>query len=131
MKNRERFAFSVPTLKISHPLKRNHRNVLLQEILSFPTLCQYFVQLLEFIYKQFPESIIYHYMGDILLADSDKDTLEYFTKLKITVAPEKKIQRGDSFSYLGYKISQQNIQPKIVQFCRNQLQALNDFFFKN
>lgn len=42
-----------------------------------PTLCQYFEQqLLEIIFRQFPQSIIYHYIIDILLADSDVDTLE-------------------------------------------------------
>lgn len=41
------------------------------------TLCQYFEQqLLEIIFRQFPQSIIYHYINDILLADSDVDTLE-------------------------------------------------------
>ena len=45
-------------------------------MLNSPTLCQYFVQqLLEIIYRQFPQSIIYHYM-DILLADSYTETLE-------------------------------------------------------
>jgi hypothetical protein len=29
---------------------------------------------------QFPQSIIYHYMGDILLADSDADILEKMFK---------------------------------------------------
>lgn len=33
-------------------------------------------QLLEIIFRQFPQSIIYHYINDILLADSDTDTLE-------------------------------------------------------
>lgn len=33
-------------------------------------------QLLEIICKQFPQSIIHHYMDDILLADSNRDTLE-------------------------------------------------------
>lgn len=46
-------------------------------ILSGPILHQYFVQQpLEFICKQFPEYIIYHYIDDILLADSDLDFLE-------------------------------------------------------
>lgn len=46
-------------------------------IVNGPTLHQYFVQQpLEIICKQFPESIIYHYIDGILLADSDLDFLE-------------------------------------------------------
>jgi hypothetical protein len=41
-----------------------------------PTSCQYFVQqLLEITHWQFPQFIIYHIMDNILLADSDTDTL--------------------------------------------------------
>lgn len=84
-------------------------------MLNSPTLCQYFVQQpLEIIHKQFPQSIIYHYMDDILLADSDKDVLENMFKMTqrilpcwgLQIAPEK-IQRVHSINYLGYKISQQ------------------------
>jgi hypothetical protein len=37
------------------------------------------------------------------------------------------MQRGDSLSYLGYKINQQKNQPQKVQICKDQLQTLNDF----
>lgn len=50
-------------------------------MLSSPTLCQYFVeQSLKIIHRQFSYSIIHHYMDDILLSDSDKDTLERMFK---------------------------------------------------
>ena len=40
-----------------------------------PTLCQKVIsQSLEIICKQFPKSIIYHYMNDILLSDSNAGT---------------------------------------------------------
>ena len=46
-------------------------------MLNSPTLCQYFVNKpLEIIHKEFLKFIIYHYMDDILLSDSNKDTLE-------------------------------------------------------
>lgn len=32
------------------------------------------------VHRQFPQSTIYHYMDDVLLADSDKDTLEKMFK---------------------------------------------------
>lgn len=83
-------------------------------MLNNPTLCQYLVQWLEIICRQFPQSIIYHYMDDVLLADSDKDTLEkMFKEIQrilpcwgLQIVPEN-IQRVDSINYLGYKISQQ------------------------
>ena len=44
---------------------------------QLPHLWQYFVsQPLKIICKQFPKSIVYHYMDDILLSDSNADTLE-------------------------------------------------------
>ena len=46
-------------------------------MLNYPTLCQYCVSLLlEMIYKQFFESMVYHYMDGIFLSDSNVDTLE-------------------------------------------------------
>ena len=91
-------------------------------------------QPLEIILKNFPQAIIYHYMDDIFLADSDKDVLENMLKVTQKVLPcwglqftPEKIQRGDSLSYLGYKINQQKNQPQKVQICKDQLQTLNDF----
>ena len=76
-KDREKFAFTMPTYNNSQPPRRYQWIVLPQEILNSPSLCQYFVsQPLEIICKQFPMSIIYHYMDDILLSNSNMDTLE-------------------------------------------------------
>jgi hypothetical protein len=73
-------------------------------------------------------------MDVILLADSDKDVLENMFKVTqrilpcwgLQIAPEK-IQRGGSFSYLGYKINQQKIPPQKVQIHRDQLKHLMIF----
>lgn len=62
------------------------------------------------VHRQFPQSTIYHYMDDVLLADSDKDTLEKMFKgtqrippcWGLQIAPEK-IERVDSINYLDYK----------------------------
>ena len=63
-------------------MKRYHWKVLPQGMLSSPTLCQYFVQQpVEMIHKQFPKSIIYHYMDDILLANSVEDVFEDMFKV--------------------------------------------------
>ena len=55
-------------------------------------------------------------MDGFLLADSDEDALEKMLKetqrilpfWELHITPEK-ITRGDSLSYLGYKISQQKL----------------------
>lgn len=54
--DKERFAFSVPTLNRGRPIKRYQWKVLPQGMLNSPTLCQYFVQQpLEMILKQPPQ----------------------------------------------------------------------------
>ena len=63
--------------------------------------------------------MVYHYMDDILLSDSNVDTLERmfeeenFALLGITNCSWK-IQRGDSINYLGYKIGLQKIKTQKV-----------------
>ena len=73
-------------------------------------------------------------MDDILLSDSNKNTLEsMFEEVKkvlpkwgLQIDPEK-IQRGDSINYLGYRISLQKIRTQKAQIRRDWLQILNDF----
>lgn len=98
-------------------------------MLNSPTLSSIFVQQpLEITRKQFAQAIIYYYMDDILMADSDTDTLEKeFCLVGDCKLLLKKIQRGYSINYLGYKIGLQKIQPQKVPIRRNQLQTLNDF----
>ena len=133
--DKEKFAFTVPTLNNSRPVKRYQWRVLPQGMLNSPTLCQYFVkQPLEILRKLFPQSIIYHYMDDILLADSNLETLEkLFEELKkilpdwgLQIALEK-VQRGNSINYLGYKIGLQKIRPQKVKLNIDKLKTLNDF----
>ena len=65
-------------------------------------------------------------MDDILLSDSNIDTLErMFEEVKkvlpkwgLQIAPEK-IQRGDSVNYLGYKIGLQKIRTQKAQIRRD------------
>ena len=129
----EKNAFTVPTLNNSQPVRRYQWRVLPQGMLNSPTLCQHFVQQpLEIIRKKFSQSLVYHYMTDILLSDSNKETLEcMFEMVKevlprwgLQIAPEK-IQRGDSINYLGYKIDLQRIRPQKVQIRRDRYQTLN------
>ena len=106
-KDREKFGFTLPTYNNSQHAKRYQWKSLLWGILNSPSLWQYFVsQSLEMICKQLPESIVYHYMDDILFSDSKADTLErMFEEVKkilpcwgLQIASEK-IKRNDSINY--------------------------------
>lgn len=70
------FAFSLPTLNHAKLMKRFHWTVLLQGMCNSPTICQRVVDLtLQPVHRQFPETTIYHYMDDILLAAKDHSVL--------------------------------------------------------
>lgn len=78
---RERFAFIILIYNNVQPVKWYQWKVLPQKKLNSPTLCQYFVQQpLEIIHTQFSQYSIYHFMDDILLADSDAATVEKMFK---------------------------------------------------
>lgn len=87
-------------------------------MLNCLTLCQYFVnQPLELACKKIPKSIIYYYVGNILIATFDINIFEkVFTEIynilylngdcKLLL---KKPQRGDNLNYLGFKLIKQKI----------------------
>ena len=57
-------------------------------MLNSPILCQHYVQKpLEIILKKFSQSIVYHYMDDILLSDSIKEKLESMLEMVKKVLP--------------------------------------------
>ena len=75
-RNCKRFAFSVPVLNNCQPLERFQWKVLPQGMLNSPTICQHFVhQAVQPVRTQFPQSIIYHYMDDILIAAASQEEL--------------------------------------------------------
>lgn len=75
--DREKFAFTAPTFNNVQPVKWYHWHILPQGMLNNSNLCQCFVnQPRDLLCKQFTQSIIYHYMDDILIAASDMDILE-------------------------------------------------------
>lgn len=58
-------------------IKKNQWKIILEGMLNNHALCQYFVhQLLEIVHNQLLQSLIYYNMDDILLANSDAETLE-------------------------------------------------------
>ena len=72
--DKDKLSFTVTTYNNSQPANRFHWKILPQGILNSPILGHYFIQQsLELICKLFPQSIIYHYMDDILLVDSNRD----------------------------------------------------------
>ena len=76
-KDLERFAFSVPVFNNSQPLERFRWKVLPQGMLNSPTICQHFVhQVVQPVQTQFPQSIIYHYIDDILIAAASQEELK-------------------------------------------------------
>ena len=125
--------FKIATYNNSQHVKKYQWRALSQGMLNSPTLSQYFVQKpLKQICNKFPQSIIYHYMEDILLADSNMIPLKkMFEEMKKISCLEitkfsRKMQRGDSINYLGYKINPQKIRSQKTQIRRNRLQTLND-----
>ena len=70
------FAFSLPAMNNSQPLQQFHWRVLPQGMLSSPTIYHHFVhQAIQPVRNLFPQSVIYHYMDDILIAAPSQDIL--------------------------------------------------------
>ena len=107
----------------------------LQGILNNPTIWQYLMQKpSEIICKKVLQSITYHYMDDILLANSVEDVFEDMFKVTqrillcwgLQIAPEQ-IHRRDHLVIGGYKISQQKIWSQNIQIHRVHCK-FNDFW---
>ncbi|NXC21938.1 POK19 protein, partial [Corythaeola cristata] len=66
--DRDKFAFTVPSINCSAPAKRYQWIVLLQGMKNSPTICQWYVDLaLRNFRSKHPREILYHYMDDLLL----------------------------------------------------------------
>lgn len=96
--DRNRFAFSLPSINLQRPYQRFQWKVLPQGMKNSPTLCQKFVDMaVSPIRQQFPELLPFHYMDDILIVHSSlmllNQALDNFIqnlhKYGLTVAPEK------------------------------------------
>ena len=71
-----RFAFSVPSVSFSQPMRRYHWKVLPQGMANSPTLCQkFFAAALQETRAKYSDAYIMHYVDDILLAHIDKNYL--------------------------------------------------------
>ncbi|NWX80830.1 POK8 protein, partial [Alca torda] len=70
--DRQRFAFTLPAINREGPAHRFEWTVLPQGMRNSPTLCQLYVDdALQSLRRAWPNTLIYHYMDDILLAQPD------------------------------------------------------------
>ena len=92
-------------------------------MLNSPTICQHFVHTaIQPVRDQFPNSIIYHYMDDILIAALSQDILaktasflrSSVASAGLVIAPEQ-IQHSEAWKYLGYILFNRTIQPQVFQ----------------
>ncbi|NXP94575.1 POK7 protein, partial [Passerina amoena] len=110
------FAFTLPALNRQEPDKRFEWTSLPQGARNSPTLCQLYVDnALQPLRKAWPEVIIYHYMDDILFAQSQPFTGQQIQEIHnvlklhgLVVAPEK-IQLSAPWKYLGWSLTDQVI----------------------
>jgi len=122
----QRFAFSLLVTNKAAPSELYEWVVLPQGMRNSPTLCQLYVAwALAPLRKQWPNTIIYHYMDDILCCQQDAFSDDSLTQLStvlaskgLVVAPEK-VQRSAPWKYLGWRISDAKIQPQNVELATN------------
>lgn len=97
--DKEKFAFTVPTINHSEPTKRYQWKLIPQGMENSPTICQWFVaQALTLVRQKHPDCYCYHYMDGILLAAKKQEQLTDLQPSAITslqnyglsLAPEKK-----------------------------------------
>ncbi|NWS66194.1 PO113 protein, partial [Crotophaga sulcirostris] len=97
-----------------------------------PTMCQLYVSwALAPLRAQLSDTIIYHYMDDILLCQKTPidDALICHISKKLAakglvIAPEK-VQRSAPWKYLGWKVNEQIVTPQKIEI-RSTVQTLND-----
>lgn len=89
-------------------------------MLNSPFVPMFVQNLLEIIHVQFLQSIIWCFIDAILLTKSKVFRKIMFKKVKkvlpywgLQIAP-KKVQRGGSINYIGYKLGLQKIRPQKV-----------------
>ncbi|TRZ05398.1 hypothetical protein HGM15179_021709 [Zosterops borbonicus] len=117
----KRFALTVPSINRATPTKRYEWVVLPQSMRNSPCMCQLFVDwALQPIRQHFSDTLIYHYMDDILIARKrplPKTKIDWLiSQLEhqgLTVAPEK-IQCSAPWKYLGWLITDAQIHPQKI-----------------
>ncbi|KAF4805407.1 endogenous retrovirus group K member 18 Pol protein-like protein [Turdus rufiventris] len=115
----KRFAFTVPSLNKGEPDKRFEWTTLPQGMRNSPTICQLFVDLaLQPICSAFPNTVIYHYMDDILFAQPApfcKQQIDRIVSMlldKGLQVSQEKIQIKAPWKYLGWTIADRQVRPQ-------------------
>jgi hypothetical protein len=119
-KDRERFAFSVPSLNQQEPLQRYQWTVLPQGVTNSPAMCQYFVgKILQPIRVTFPDAYIIHYMDNILISYTCSkqlhkifETTQKALQVGGLVIVAEKIQTTTPFQHLGHAVERLTIRPQ-------------------
>ncbi|NWX06728.1 POK8 protein, partial [Caloenas nicobarica] len=128
----EKFAFIVPSINKTEPVKRYHWVVLHQGMKNSPTMCQLFVAwVLEPIRKQFKQLLIYHYMDDdILIAGKDMNAEEILKTLLpcleakgLKIALEK-VQKSAPWNYLRWVITESQVKLQKITL-NTEIKTLN------
>ncbi|NXK01311.1 POK18 protein, partial [Corythaixoides concolor] len=113
-----KFAFSIPSINQSEPMKRYHWVVLSQGIKNSPAICQIYVaRAPSGIRLKYPQMLIYHYMDDILLASQSTDLLARLL--------QKRFKRSNLGNILGWKISMSTVRPQRITL-HTKIHTLND-----
>ncbi|NXE71554.1 POK18 protein, partial [Calcarius ornatus] len=131
-KDTRRFAFTLPSVNREEPDKRFEWTTLPQGSRNSPTLCQLYVDnALQPLRQAWPETIINHYMDDILFAQpqpfTGRQIQEIHNALRLhglVVAPEK-IQLSAPWKYLGWTLTNQIVTPQKLQL-NTEIQTLHD-----
>ncbi|KAF4805320.1 putative Pol polyprotein [Turdus rufiventris] len=127
-----RFAFTLPAINKGRPSSRYEWVVLPQGMKNSPAMCQLYVAwALQPLREQLPQTIIYHYMDDILLCQPEPFTDQLLTTLQNiledkgpVIAPEK-VQRQAPWKYLGWLVYDRTVAPQKVELT-SQIHTLND-----
>uniref|UniRef100_A0A8B9T2H3 Uncharacterized protein n=1 Tax=Anas platyrhynchos TaxID=8839 RepID=A0A8B9T2H3_ANAPL len=129
---RQKITVCLKAINREGPDQRFEWTVLPQGMRNSPMLCQLYVDAaLQPIRRKWPETIIYHYMDDILLAQKEPFSLQQKNDLTLTLkqmglvlAPEK-VQETSPWKFLGWKITDSTIQPQKLTI-QSDIKTLND-----
>ncbi|KFV17206.1 Putative Pol polyprotein, partial [Pterocles gutturalis] len=132
-RDRERFAFTVPSPNLQEPARRYQWKVLPQGMKNSPTICQLVVaQVLAPVRLQYSSAIIIHYMDDLLLSMATEEELAELESAVIKQCEKtglyinnEKSQRGSSILYLGWRLQPQSIVPRSVEL-PTEVHTVND-----
>ena len=133
--DRERFAFTLPSVNNEQPNARFQWKTLPQGMANSALMCQLYVDAaLSPVRRQFPTVKIVHYMDDLLLSAPHQETLkEVFQKVTSLLEEQglhiasNKVQTSSMVKFLGTIITPESIRPQKVLIRTHHLKTLNDF----